>query len=328
VRRGEKTLRLLLRPIQHWLDDSDVTELCINQPGELWIEKRGVWHNEPIPLAFDDLDAIATLAAAITSQDVGPDQPLCATALPDGQRMQICREPAVAPGLVSITIRRPSSFVPTVPHLAKGGLFDPKPVRKARADQLAAAYGTHAAFLPSAVEARKNIIIAGATGSGKTTLARALMDAIPKHERLVTIEDTPEWTLTHSNRVSLYYSRGDQGVARVRSEDLLVASLRMRPDRVLMQELRDGAAFDYLRGVVAGHPGSITTLHAGSAAGAFDAIRLMIRQNAAGATLSDKDVHDLLRTHIDVVVHCQRDGNDFSVTEAYWKERPDAGVAA
>ena len=329
MRSGERTLRLLIEPIKRWLDDPCVTEICVNRPGELWIERLGVWLTEQAPeLDFDTLDAIATLSAAMTSQDVGPDKPLCATMLPDGQRVQICRPPSVAPGLISITIRRPASFNPTVARLAEGGLFKVRPEHRQLADFLTATYGEHAAFLPAAVVARKNILIAGRTGSGKTTLARALIDAISLDERLVTIEDTPEWEgLPHRNRVALYYSKGDQGMARVSSEDLLVASLRLRPDRVLMQELRDGAAFSYLRGVVAGHPGSITTLHANSAPAAFDALRLMVRQNPAGATLADADVRDILKGFVDVVVHCERHGNDFSVTEVLWKDKPDALAA-
>ena len=171
------------------------------------------------------------------------------------------------------------------------------------------------------VLAHQNILVAGATGSGKTTLASALIRAIPPTERIVTIEDTAEWNgLPHKNRVALFYSKGDQGTARVRSEDLLEASLRMRPDRVLMQELRDGAAFTYLRGVAAGHPGSITTIHAGSARGAFDALRLMVRQNPAGATLADADVRSFLMQMVDVVVHCERQGNRFGISGIWWKE--------
>jgi type IV secretion system protein VirB11 len=328
MRPGEKTLRLLLEPIQPWLDDPCVTDLCINRPDEVWVERLGVWCCHSVPLPFPTLDAIATLAAAMTAQDVGPDKPLCATMLPDGQRVQICRPPAVAPGLLTITIRRPASFHPTVARLADTGLFSVRPDHMALVDRLSATNGEHAQFLPAAVAAKKNILIAGATGSGKTTLARALIDAIPDDERLVTIEDTPEWeALPHRNRVALFYSKGDQGMARVTPGDLLVASLRLRPDRVLMQELRDGAAFYYLRGVVAGHPGSITTLHAGSAMGAFDALRLMIREDDAGGKLSDGDVRDILMSHIDVVVHCERHGTDFRVTDVYWKDRPDAQAA-
>ena len=107
MRPGERTLRLLLEPIARWLDDPCVTEICVNQPGEVWVERLGIWLCEPVSeLDFVTLDSIATLAAAMTSQDVGPDKPLCATQLPDGQRVQICRPPAVAPNLLSITIRK------------------------------------------------------------------------------------------------------------------------------------------------------------------------------------------------------------------------------
>ena len=318
----------MLEPITRWLDDPCVTDICINRPGEVWVERLGVWLCEQVPLDFVALDAIATLAAAMTNQDVGSGQATLRHHVAGWPARSVCRPPAVAPGLINVTIRRPASFNPTVGRLAEGGLFVPKPEREALADRLAVAYGRHAEFLPAAVEAKRNILICGATGSGKTTLARALIDAIPADERLVTIEDTPEWEgLPHRNRVALFYSKGDQGTARVRSEDLLEASLRLRPDRVLMQELRDGAAYSYLRGVVAGHPGSITTLHAGSAMGAFDALRLMVRQHPAGATMADSDVRDMLLAMVDVVVHCERHGNDFSVTEVYWKDRPHASAA-
>jgi len=323
-RAGEPTLRLLIAPIQGWLDDPFVTELCINRPGEVWVERPGGWQRHVAPaLDVRVLDAIATLAAAMTSQDIGPDRPLCATALPDGQRMQICRPPAVGPDLISLTIRRPSSFQPTLMALEGKGLFGAAGRRSTGDATITTAWraGDVRAFLAGAVPARKNILICGATGSGKTTLARALIEEIPAGERLITIEDTPEWdAIPHRNRVALFYSKGDQSSAPVRSEDLLEASLRMRPDRVLMQELRDGAAFAYLRGVVAGHPGSITTLHAQSAAGAFDALRLMVRQHPAGATLGDADVRELLSQLVDIVVHCERRGDAFSVNELWWKE--------
>ena len=178
-----------------------------------------------------------------------------------------------------------------------------------------------AAMLGQAVLDRRNILIAGATGSGKTTIAKALIEAIPLADRLVTIEDTAKWnSIPHRNRVALFYSKGDQGAAKVRSEDLLECSLRMRPDRVLMQELRDGATFAYLRGVVAGHPGCITTLHAGSARGAFDALRLMIRQRPAGSTLGAADVQSLLTMLVDIVVYCERTGNECRVTDIYQNE--------
>src|SRR5690348_6401305 len=217
ARAGETTLRLLIEPIQVWLDDPDATEICINRPGEVWVERRGEWQRHPVPLLdFGVLEAIATLAAAMTQQDIGPNHPLCATALPDGQRVQICRPPAVGPGLVSVTIRRPSSFRPTLGALDGKGLFKQATGHEGRDASMATAYhaGDQRALLAAAVIAKKNILICGATGSGKTTLARALIEAIPSDERLITIEDTPEWqAIPQRNRVALFYSKGEQGSA-------------------------------------------------------------------------------------------------------------------
>ncbi|MGL4961219.1 MAG: P-type DNA transfer ATPase VirB11 [Inquilinus sp.] len=326
IRPGENTLRLLLAPIAANLADPAVTEIVINRPGEAGVETREGWSWLDLPeLTFSRLDAIATLCAAMSQQDVGPERPLCGSVLPDGQRVQICRPPAVAAGTISLTIRRPSSFAPTISTLAAGGLFSRTEGASSRAHPLDRelmelhAAGRWEEFFPLAVRAKKTIIAAGDTGSGKTTFAKALIQAVPLDERLVTIEDTAEFIgLPQRNLVSLFYSKGDQGLARVRSEDLIEAALRMRPDRVLMQELRDGAAFTFIRGSAAGHPGSITTCHAGSAAGAFDALRLMVKQHDAGKHLADADVRVLLRQLVDVVVHCRRDHRGFAIEEVYF----------
>ena len=138
-------------------------------------------------------------------------------------------------------------------------------------------------------------------------------------------QDTPEFgQLRHRNVVNLFYSKGDQGLARVRSEELIEASLRMRPDRVLMQELRDGAAFSFIRGVASGHPGSITTCHAETPDGAFDVLRLMVKQHEAGKHMADADTRTLLRQHIDVVIHCAKD--PYRITQVYFD--PAAKLAA
>ena len=325
-RPGESTLRLLLAPIAEHLADPTVTEVVVNRPGEAGVERRDGWTWYELPeLTFEKLDAVATLCAAMSQQDVGPERPLCGSILPDGQRVQICRPPAVAAGTVSLTIRRPSTFAPTISGLAAGGLFSRTEGASHRAYPLdAELMALHRArdwerFFPLAVQARKTIIATGDTGSGKTTFAKALIQAIPLEERLVTIEDTAEFIgLPQRNLVSLFYSKGDQGVARVRSEDLIEAALRMRPDRVLMQELRDGAAFTFIRSIAAGHPGSITTCHAGSAPGAFDALRLMVKQHDAGKHLADVDVRTLLHQLVDVVAHCRRDHRGFAIEEVYF----------
>ena len=285
--------------------------------------------------AFDAerLEAIATLCAALTQQDVGPERPLCASVLPDGQRVQICRPPAVAAGTLSLTIRRPSSIIPTISGLAADGLFastERAGVRRSSVD--AALLALHRQrdwkqFFPLAVKAKKTLIASGDTGSGKTTFAKALIAAIPGTERLVTIEDTPEFThLPQRNHVALFYSKGGQGIAHVDAEDLIEAALRMRPDRVLMQELRDGAAFTFLRAIAAGHPGAITTCHAPSARGAFDALRLMVKQHGAGQHLADADVQALLRQRVDVIAHCRRGPEGFGIAEVHFDPPADRGT--
>lgn len=340
-RAGEQTLRHLLAPIAGCLADPRTTDVVVNRPGEVLVERRtdsgSAWSVEAVPdFSLDRLEAIATLAAAMTKQDVSDARPLCATVLPDGERVQVVRSPAVEPGLLSLTIRRPSAWMPTIDGLAQAGLFGTADVAGARVDQAETELvelhhrRDWAAFFSAAVRHRKNIILCGATGSGKTTFSKALIGAIPLEERVLTIEDTPELTVPHSNRVHLFYSKGDQGLARVTAGDLLEASLRMRPDRVLLQELRDGSAFTYLRGVASGHPGSITTLHAESAHGAFDVLALMVKQNEAGRHLSDPDIRKLVVQLVDVVAHCDRSTGRFRITEVYYDpdRKREAGAQA
>lgn len=318
-----RTLKHIIAPFDSALAYRGTTEVVVNGPCRMMVEADGAWRSHDCPsLTYDTLDAISILAAGDTGQDFGPDKPLCITSLPGGERVQICGPNATLPGIISLTIRRPPTGRPTLAGLAGGGLFDaveqkaPRPVALAM-DRPVIGFGADlAAELAEAVVDKRNILIAGATGSGKTTLLRALCGVIPLHERLVTIEKSPELSdLPHVNRVALFYSKG----GRVKPEDLLEASLSMRPDRVLMQELTDGATFTYLRSVVAGHPGCITTLHANSADGAFDTLRLMVAQHPAGAVLKDTDVRDLLRMHVDIVVHCTRKDNVFRISGVYRK---------
>lgn len=319
MRHGERVLRLMLEPLEAiGLNAPETTEVVVNRPGEVWVEASGKWRRHEMGgLTFDRLRDIAKLSAAYTQQDVGQDKPLCATTLPDGQRMQICLPPAVEPGTVSLTIRCPSSWEPTLETLSGKGMFERAHSAIGAADDLETLWAKQdlPAFLREAVRARRNVILCGATGSGKTTVSGALLRCIPPEERIITIEDTAELKAPHGNQVSLFYSKGEQGAARVTVEELLHSSLRMRPDRVILQELRDGSAFTYLRAVVAGHPGSITTCHADTAAGAFDALRLMVRENPHGATLSDADVRDLLYRMVDVVAHFERRDGRYGITE-------------
>ncbi len=176
------------------------------------------------------------------------------------------------------------------------------------------------AFLAEAVRVRCNILISGATGSGKTTLAKALGAEIGRNERLITLEDVAEFDLPHLNQVRLFYAKSGQGLAKVGPKDLLESALRMRPDRVLVQELRDSAAYAYLRNVASGHPGAITTLHAGSVDQAFAQLSLLVKEAPEAANLSRGDVEALLRSLIDVVVQLRRDEGRYRLDEVWFAQ--------
>jgi type IV secretion system protein VirB11 len=304
------SLQLTLRALRPLLSDPEVTELCINQPGEAFIETRAGWRSEPVPFAdFDWCRRLAKLAANATRQRVDEESPLLSASLPSGERIQIVLPPATTSGCVAITIRRPSDEVWSIEELARRGVF--RTTRRATdaLDETEAELlrllevQEYETFMRVAVRSRKNILVSGPTGSGKTTWTKALIREIPSDERLITIEDAKELVLDrHPNHVRLFYSKDDQGLARVTPKQLLESCLRMKPDRILLAELRSEEAFDYLRNVNSGHPGSITSVHAASAELAFEQLVLLVKQSRGGEGLARADIKNLLYLLVDVVI--------------------------
>lgn len=328
-RVGETALGQYARPLARLLADAAVTEICLQQPGELWIERTDGWQRVAAPWAsLAWAQHFARLIATRSEQRIGAETPLLSAALPGGERVQCVLPPATAAGRVVLSIRRPSGRLYTLEDLAQGGAFDACSARGAELplrERLTDAYraGHWRAFLSLAVQARLNVLVAGATGSGKTTLTKALIREIPATERLISIEDAPELDLAaHPNAVHLYYSKDDQGRSRVSAKQLLEASLRLRPDRILLAELRGEEAYHFLRNVSSGHPGSITSVHAGSVELAVEQVSLLVRESAAGRDLSLSDLRRLLHAVLDVVVHCARDGERRVVRTVWWRDAP------
>ena len=315
-----------------WLEDPDVTELCINRPREVFVERASGWRQEVMPFATEMwCQQFARLVAGATRQRVNAESPLLSASLPSGERVQVVLPPAVPAGTVAITIRRPSGRVWGLDELAAGGVFKrcagvggvAADVREQELKRLYAA-GEWVEFLRLAVRCRKNILVSGATGSGKTTLTKGLVLEIPEEERLIVLEDAAELSLaSHPNSVRLLYSKEGQGLARVSAKQLLEASLRMRPDRILLAELRGEEAYYYLRNVNSGHPGSITSVHASSAALAFEQLTLLVKESPAGRELARSDIRALLDQLIDVVVQCGVEVQRRHVKEIYWKGAND-----
>ncbi len=330
-------LELTLRALRPWLSNPEVTELCINRPGEAFLELSSGWRREALPFAdFDWCRRLAKLVANSTRQRIDEESPLLSAALPSGERIQIVLPPATTPGCVAITIRRPSDEVWSIEELARRGIF--RSTRRASGaldeteEELKRLLAAEAyeAFMRLAVLSRKNILVSGPTGSGKTTWTKALIREIPSEERLITIEDARELVLDrHPNHVRLYYSKDGQGLAQVTPKRLLESCLRMRPDRILLAELRSEEAFDYLRNVNSGHPGSITSVHAASAELAFEQLVLLVKQSAGGQELARADIKNLLDLLIDVVIQFGVDHHQRYIKEIWYApERKHRQLAA
>jgi type IV secretion system protein VirB11 len=314
-----------LAPLQDYLDQPDVIELCINRPQELFVETYDGWKVEHIDaLTFAHLRSLAITTATFTKQSIDPTHPILSGSLPGGERIQIVIPPAVPQGTVSITIRKPAERTFTLEDYEQSGMFDDiftetgslSDVDKTLLDLHSKK--SWKAFLKYAVRNKKNILVSGSTGSGKTTFSKALIAEIPDNERILTIEDTVELVIPQPNNVRLIYSKDGQGQAKLSVRQLLESSLRMRPDRIFLQELRDAEAFYYLRNVNTGHSGSITTIHANSAMLAFEQLALLVKESEAGRDLKRSEIKEMLFQMVDVVVQVKRRDGRFRITEIFF----------
>ena len=314
-------LQTYLAPFAAWLSRPDVTDIFVNRPGEVWVETIG---GDLKRMAAPELDEtalwrLARQIAGLTHQGVSREHPLLSASLPDGARVQIVAPPATR-GPLALAIRKHVVADLTLDDYLKAGAFEgarrggleARDETNARLDALLEA-GDTAGFLRAAVKARKNIIISGGTSSGKTTFLNALLKEIPREQRLIVIEDTPEVQLDHPNAVGLVAVRGENGEARVNVEALLQASLRMRPDRIILGELRGIEAYSFLRAVNTGHPGSVTTVHADSPRGALDQLALMVLQ--AGANLGRAEIVEYIGGIVEVFVQLSRTDGRRTVSE-------------
>jgi type IV secretion system protein VirB11 len=332
------SLALTLRPLQAILARKEVTELCINAPRSAFIETASGWECEHLP--FADLDwcmRLAKLVAHATHQHINEQAPLLSATLPSGERIQIVVPPATAPRHVVIAIRRPAPSVWTLSELASRGIF--RATRRASEglddteQELLRLLDVreYESFLRLAVRSKRNIIVSGPTGAGKTTLTKALIRDIPSDERLISIEDAAELSFdAHPNNVRLFYSKGEQGGSNVSPKQLLESCLRLRPDRILLAELRAEEAWEYLRNVASGHPGSVTSIHASSAALAFEQLTLLVKQSRAGSDLAPAEIRHLLYQLVDVVVQFGRQGRERVITEIWYepaRKRSSANVS-
>jgi type IV secretion system protein VirB11 len=315
----------LLSPLQRWLQDPLTEDVALQRPGEAWVRQKGAWLRDEVALTLSDLEEIAILAGSLRRQDVGASSPLCATELPGGERLQICLPPTVPLGTVSLTIRKHEEGIAPLSSMKRRYRTDSwnEWQRRRHGRNLAdllALYdeGLLEEFLAAAVRNHLNILLAGPTGSGKTTMAKTLLAEILPSERLVIIEDTFELNVQQPDTVRLLYSKDELSGASIGPDDLLQASLRMRPDRVILQELRDEAAFTYVAAICSGHPGSVTTIHGATAEDATRRLFVLAKSSPAGAALDGHTLASLISGAIDVVVPLHERGGTFGIGSVWF----------
>ena len=321
-----EALRTLLSRLRPWLDDPAVTELVIDRPEVIFAKGAADWQAQRV--ASLEAGYLNALASAIIAANGLGSSPLTAAVLPGGERVQIVRPPVLPDGRISLAIRKHQTTVKSLETLAAEGAFTQcrdvshhQPDRQTLEQSPGATPDVRLsdddlellrlkqaqdwpAFLLRCIALRRNVILAGKTGSGKTTFARSLIERVPRQERIITIEDVRELFLdSHPNQVNLLYG---QSAGRIDATRCIATCLRLSPDRLFLAELRGDEAWEYLTALNTGHPGSITTTHANSAIDTFDRVSLLVKQSPVGRTLDLQAVRHLLLKTLDVVLYLDR----------------------
>jgi pilus assembly protein CpaF len=275
--------------LRELLLDPSISDVMINGTTGVFADRNGVVQHIPLasPYTNDRLQAAIERIARILGQDLSTQNPILNTRLPDGSRVAVVGAPSSING-PTLTIRKFNRWYTSDELIDSGSL--PSHVRNE---------------VVSLMNAKKNGIISGGTGSGKTTLMKALLDHVPEHERLVVIEQPAELKVSHPNAVRWEAVEAIPGQVAITPSQLLAAALRHRPDRIIMGEIRDECGYDLLQAMNTGHGGTLSTIHAKSA---WDALnRLSDLALSARVNLNHAFVRSETAAAIDFVLYCERD---------------------
>lgn len=347
--KGDETLRLLLEQITQYLNEDGVTDIFVNKPYEIIVKNDKGRKKIKVPsLSLAHLEQIAVAVGNYSHQGINKSAPILSANLPNDERIQVVLPPVVQKGLVNLSIRKPMILTKTMAEYEADEVFSETAWLRPREmsfdahdfneNHLAQAMSKlskedlrlinlledkhFGQFFIEAVKVDKNIGIVGETGSGKTTFSKMLCQFIPQHESIITIEDARELFLpNHEYVVHLTYSKGGQGQANVTPSDLIHSTMRMNPDRVLLAELRGAESYDYLKLLLSGHGGSITSWHAGSPEEAIGRFVFMAKEHAESIAYQDVAIKRLLLSAVDVIAHLEArpvfDENDVQIGTAY-----------
>ncbi|MBL3519507.1 P-type DNA transfer ATPase VirB11 [Arcobacter lanthieri] len=317
------------RLFEEFLDDDNINEICYNGDGSIWtLDTNSIWTEHKKGYTSKSLESFYIPLASHKEDKISANKPILSAMLNRGERVQVAIPPATKKGMVSITIRKPSKVRFTNEDYKQQGYYD-----NVKHDdeldlspdelKLISLYKSknYLEFIPLAIKLNKNIVIAGATGTGKTTYMKSLIDFIPLDERLITIEDTEEISFhEHKNFVQLFYPSEAKQDDPVTSAILLKSCLRMKPDRVLLAELRGGEAYDYLDILGSGHGGSITSIHAGTVETAFNRLSRMARKNPFASNESAEDIKNEFKDVIDVIINIKEHKGKRWIKDIYLKD--------
>jgi len=312
----------LLAPIKTWYDDAQVSEILINEPQCIYVEKHGQLTKQDVPEYTQlFLDRLFQLIANENNQQLTAKKPLLSGSLLDGSRVQLVIPPTAKH--YTLSIRRQVVRHLSLDDYASHAFYQQATgfnVHDVMADDihqlppseqvLLSHYhaGEWDAFIRCAIALKKNIVISGGTSSGKTTYLNACLRQIPDHERIITLEDTREIDTPHPNQVNLLASKGDQGLSAVTIQDLVQCCLRLRPDRIIVGEIRGREILDFLSACSTGHEGSLTSIHANNPRIAFMRMTQMYKLNNV-PSMTDQDIMRELTEVVDVIVQLVKTSN-------------------
>ncbi|MFI4956711.1 MAG: P-type DNA transfer ATPase VirB11 [Gammaproteobacteria bacterium] len=313
------SLETTLKPIRAFLDAPAVSELSINKPNEIWCDNGAVATRVAIPYDYGMLERLAQLTASFNNQIISDAKPILSGTLPGGYRIQIVRAPAAlqvnrdgtTSNTISISIRKQTIRDFSVDGYAAGGGLSRVGVHASQQEtlnhdlNLLIDQKQYADFLKKAVKAKKTILISGGTYSGKTSVLNMLLKELDPTERIITIEDAAEVVIHNENQVRLFYTRGTQGIASVSAADLITSCLRMRPDRIIMGELRGDDAVHWLAAANSGHEGTLSTIHADTPAMAIEKMIEMVKLVRPGQT--DESIRNYITSVIDIIIQIRKD---------------------
>lgn len=285
---GFETILPFLKPIEHLILDASISEVMINGPDSVFVERTGVLEQvSGVSLQEKGLMVAVKNIARRLGGDISEAKPILDSRLPDGSRVAAVIPPCSLRG-VTLTIRKFSRRLFEIEDLIAAGTIDRSLANR----------------LKRYVLDRKNILLSGGTGSGKTTVLNALGRFIPGDERVLVIEDTAEIDLPHANLVRFEARQAQDGLEAVAIRDLLKASLRHRPDRIILGEVRGGEAFDLLQLLNTGHSGTLSTIHASSARQGLSRFANCVLQS--GIDLPYRSVKANIGDSLDLVIHIER----------------------